>query len=76
MSAATPKIKREVARIRKNARDEIRVAIRDDNSVELCVFRPNGAGEMRSTAQCVTARRDVIANLIDALFTARRKLFP
>jgi hypothetical protein len=62
-----------IAKIRKNSREEFRVAIRDFTGfrgVELRVWQKNGQGTFVETPRAIAVRHDVLPAIIDALQAA------
>jgi hypothetical protein len=59
-----------IGRVRKNAREEFRVAIRQFKNfrgVDLRVFQLNGEGDFIETPRAIAMRPDAIPQIVDAL---------
>jgi hypothetical protein len=59
-----------IGRVRKNAREEFRIAIRQFKNfrgVDLRVFQLNGEGDFIETPRAIAMRLDAIPQIVDAL---------
>ena len=59
-----------IGRVRKNAREEFRIAIRQFKNfrgVDLRVFQLNGEGDFIETPRAIAMRPDAIPQIVDAL---------
>jgi hypothetical protein len=64
-----------IGRVRKNAREEFRIAIRQFKNfrgVDLRVFALNGEGDFIETPRAIAMRLDAIPQIVDALLLAAR----
>jgi hypothetical protein len=59
-----------IGRVRKNAREEFRIAIRQFKNfrgIDIRVFRLNGEGDFIETSRAIAMRLDAIPQIVDAL---------
>jgi hypothetical protein len=64
-----------IARVRKNSREEFRIAIRQFKNfrgVDLRVFQLNGKGDYVESTRAIAMRLDAIPKIVDALLLAAR----